>query len=600
MSAMTSLFASLSFTTPWILAALAVLPVVWWLLRVTPPSPRRIVFPPLRLLLGLGGREETPARTPLWLLLLRLVVAALVIVALAEPMLGQPPKLGGSGPLVLFVDNGWTAAHAWDARQAAMSDALTSANRAGRPVAIVPTATALTPNVSLLDAGSALRATRELEPQPWLPDRARAAAALAKIHFATRPEILWLSDGIDQNDARKTAAALSSIGDLQIYGDAPGKGPLALRPAQNEANGFSTIVFRADAHGSRGGEIAAIGSHGENLMSAQFRFADGASVATARISLPLEVRNETARLEIVNENSAGGVQLLDLNARRRAVGLVSASSNDEQPLLSDVYYLQRALSPYADLHKGTIGEALSRGISVLVLADVGRIAGADYARVARFVADGGVLVRFAGPRMTENVDDLVPVKLRTGGRYLGGAMVWASPQHLAPFPDSSPFRGLAVPPDVKISRQILAEPSVELSDRTWARLADGTPLVTAQQRGKGWIVLFHVTAGPSWSSLPLSGLYVDMLRRVLALASGASPGDMGSGASAVYPAFETLDGFGRPHKRLPTFCQFAAWRLARSSRDRPIRRASTAWRGRKSRSMPSARKPFFCRSADWI
>ncbi len=161
------------------------------------------------------------------------------------------------------------------------------------------------------------------------------------------------------------------------------------------------------------------------------------------------------------------------------------------------------------------------------------------------MSDGGLLLRFAGERMTGEVDDLVPVKLRVGGRYLGGALAWAEPQHLAAFSDASPFGGLAVPPDVSVSRQVLAEPSVQLSDRTWARLADGTPLVTAEQRGKGWIVLFHITASPAWSSLPLSGLYVDMLRRLLMLAGGARPGEMTS--AATLPALAALDGFGRLH-----------------------------------------------------
>src|SRR6185295_6603799 len=107
------MLAGLSFTTPWILAGLVILPAIWWLLRVTPPAPRRVPFPPLRLLRGLTASEETPARTPWWLLLLRIFVAALIIVALAEPILGAAPVTRNSGPLVLFVDNGWTAAHAW-------------------------------------------------------------------------------------------------------------------------------------------------------------------------------------------------------------------------------------------------------------------------------------------------------------------------------------------------------------------------------------------------------------------------------------------------------------------------------------------------------
>src|SRR5580698_10503269 len=106
-----TLFGAISFGTPWVLFALIALPVIWFLLRVTPPAPRRVIFPPLRLLLGLNAPQETPARTPWWLLLLRLIAAALVIIAFAEPSIGEAPKALGSGPIVLFIDNGWTAAH---------------------------------------------------------------------------------------------------------------------------------------------------------------------------------------------------------------------------------------------------------------------------------------------------------------------------------------------------------------------------------------------------------------------------------------------------------------------------------------------------------
>ncbi|MBV9571325.1 MAG: DUF4159 domain-containing protein [Alphaproteobacteria bacterium] len=542
------MFASLSFATSWILAGLVVLPLIWWLLRVTPPAPRRVAFPPLRLLHGLRATEQTPAHTPWWLLLLRIIVAALIIVALAGPILGGGAS-PGSGPLVLFVDNGWTSAHAWADRQTAITDALTNASGPGRPVAIVPTAADRAPAVTLMDSGKAMRSARGLVPEPWLPDRKKAAAVLAASHFSTPPDIVWLSDGLDYGDASATARALSRIGHLNVMGDTVGRLPLALRPERNEVDGFATSIARAGGMGGRRGNVLALGSRGEILATAPFRFAAGHDTASAKLRLPLELRNQTQRLAIANEDSAGAVRLLDASAKRRAVGLVSASNaQSEQPLLSDIYYLERALSPYADLHKGTIGDALDRNVSVIVLADVGRIAGSDRDRMVKFLSDGGVLIRFAGGRMTEAVDDIIPVKLRTGGRYLGGALAWASPQRLASFPDASPFRGLAVPRDVTISRQVLAEPSVELGGHTWARLADGTPLVTAAPRGKGWLILFHVTAGPAWSSLPLSGLYVDMLRRLLLLGGGAHPGDVGFNSATVLPPLATLDGFGRLQK----------------------------------------------------
>ena len=144
-------------------------------------------------------------------------------------------------------------------------------------------------------------------------------------------------------------------------------------------------------------------------------------------------------------------------------------------------------------------------------------------RWRNFVESGGVLLRFAGTRLAAGEDDLTPVALRRGGRTLGGALSWETPKHIAPFDKDSPFFGLAAPDEVTVSRQVLAEPEPGLADKTWARLADGTPLVTAAPRGKGLIVLFHVTADTTWSNLPLSGLFVDMLRRVVARA-GAGAG----------------------------------------------------------------------------
>ncbi|MGC2080066.1 MAG: DUF4159 domain-containing protein, partial [Xanthobacteraceae bacterium] len=160
----------------------------------------------------------------------------------------------------------------------------------------------------------------------------------------------------------------------------------------------------------------------------------------------------------------------------------------------------------------------------------------------------GVLVRFAGPRLAASEDDLVPFKLRRGGRILGGSLSWDKPQPLAAFSRDSPFAGMPVPNDVTVSRQVLAEPDATLTDNTWATLADGTPLVTAARRGKGLIVLFHVTGDTRWSDLPLSGTFVEMLKRVVALSGTTTV--MGSGNTqtndvrATVAPTHMLDGFG--------------------------------------------------------
>ncbi|MGQ0742051.1 MAG: DUF4159 domain-containing protein, partial [Alphaproteobacteria bacterium] len=326
------------------------------------------------------------------------------------------------------------------------------------------------------------------------------------------------------------------------------KTPLALRPPETTANGFRVVIVRAEPGPARAGRLIAMDEHGSTLTGAPFRFAAGQKLARGDLPLPLELRNETARIAIAGHEAAGAVQLLDARFRRRPVGVVSGGSADiEQPLLSDTFYIERALTPFAEVRKGTIDQMLDSGVAMLALADVGNLPPSARKRVARFVEQGGVLLRFAGPRLAARADDLVPVKLRTGERVMGSALSWPEPQRLGPFADEGPFRGLAVPRDVTVSRQILAEPSIELSERTWARLADGTPLVTGMQRGKGWVVLFHIAASPGWSSLPLSGLYVEMLRRTLALAEGIKPAAQTERAG-IYPPLQTLDGFGRLQK----------------------------------------------------
>ncbi len=527
----------LSFGTPLILTALLALPVLWWLLRVTPPLPRRTLFPPLRLLRGLQDEEQTPAKTPWWLLLLRLLAAALLILALADPLLGRSPKLMTTGPLVLVVDNGWTAARDWESRQELITDLLRSAK--GRAVAIIPTAGSIP--TGLLNEGEAARLARELKPMPWPGDRAAAAAALGRFNFAAPPALYWLTDGIDDAGSKALRAAFKRYGGASLF--APGHSPLGLLPVTRDASGFSITAIRANAGMPQDIEAGALGVRGETLAATKLHFKRGETRVQGHIALPMEVRNATTRLAITGEESAGAVQLLDRGAAQRSAGIVSENASSEaQPILSDVYYLERALSPYAEIAKGGIAQLLDKRVSVLLLADVAKINGADRDRVKDFVSKGGVLIRFAGERTTNGTDDLVPVKLRVGGRYLGSAMAWSTAQRLAPFTATSPFNGLETPAEVTVTRQVLAEPSAEAQNRTWAQLADGTPLITAQAMGSGWIVMFHTSASPGWSTLPLSGLYVDMLKRLLALSAGTPAREL-AGLTSL-PPVSLLDGFG--------------------------------------------------------
>ena len=541
----------IAFAAPWFLLGLLALPVIWWLLRITPPAPRLVRFPAIRLLFRLPQKEETPAHTPLWLMLLRLLLAAMVILALAHPLHNPNAGLaGGNGPLVLVIDNGWATAQQWPARQKYLGDLLDQAARARRGVMVLATAPSearLAPT-KLLRASEARIIVQALKPMPWPSRLDEAAKALARVKLPGA-SVIWLSDGLEHPGSAVLAEALKRMGPVtQVFGKRKNL-PLILRPPKVKGGQLTVEIERASGGREVLVRVRALDEKGAVLTTTPARIAASKRQVSAVLEMPSELRNRIVRLDILGQKTAGAVVLVDERWRRRPVGIAAASTiRGGQPLLSELYYLERALAPYAELRRASVRELLRRPIAVILLPDGGPSSARDRARLDAWIRRGGLLVRFAGPQLAEGEDDLVPVKLRRGGRSVGGAMTWTKPLGLAPFTQAGPFLGLAVPPEVKVSRQVLAEPVAELAAKTWARLVDGTPLVTAERRDKGWLVLVHTTANPDWSNLPLSGLFVEMLRRLVALSQGVA----GSDANISLPPRESLDGFGRP-TRPPAF-----------------------------------------------
>ncbi len=547
----------LSFAEPALLLGLLSLPLLWWLLRVMPPRPRRIEFPPTRLLFDIAPREETPSRTPWWLTALRLLAAALLILAAAGPIWNpQTSAAGSSAPLAILLDDGWSAASSWDARVKAADELIADADNNRRGVALIPLSEP-TRDITIMPGGTARVALRQLAPKPYSIERVETLPSIERFLKASGDcEIAWLSDGVDTGRGAEFIQGLGKIaGDraLTIFeGGTPSA--LALAAAENAAAKMTVKVLRADG-GAGSGVVRALDQKGSPVGDAHFTFAPRDRETEAAFDLPVELRNDIARLEISGERSAGAVQLLDKRWRRRAIGVVSGSSSDTaQPLLASTFYLTRALAPFADVRladrgapQQAIAQFLDQKLPMMVLADVGTLSPEIRERINAWIEQGGVLVRFAGPRLAQADDDLVPVKLRRGGRSLGGSLTWEKPQHLASFAADGPFAGLAVPKDITVNRQVLAEPDAVLPTKSWASLEDGTPLVTGERRGKGMVSLFHVSADMRWSDLPMSGSFVEMLRRIVDMSgytSSPGAGVASDAAAETVAPLRTLDGFG--------------------------------------------------------
>ena len=543
-----TVFGPIGFLAPWLLVALAALPILWLILRAIPPAPIRQRFPGVALLLGLKDDESVSDRTPWWLLLLRMLAVAAMIIGLAGPVLNpENDGLDGDGPLLVVMDGSWAGAAEWSRQIEAVEGELRRAGTADRQVALLHLSD---PEPAVFQAANTIIARLPgIVPAPWQPGAvADLTARLPEGEFET----VWFSDGVRYPGHAELLEALEARGPVRVTQAVTVV--IALTPAAYKDGLIELTALRVAPGNERGVTVLAQGrdpaGNAAILASANAVFGPGDTSADTALSLPAELRARVTRFEVQGAKSSGAVTLVDDSLRRREIALIAGREGREGlELLSPLHYLERALEPNADLLRGALGDVLPANPDVIVLADVATLSAGEAEAITDWIDAGGLLLRFAGPRVAASdisridEDPLMPVRLRSGGRSVGGAMSWGSPKTLAPFKEGSPFFGLAVPEDVAITAQVMAQPDPTLAERVIAELSDGTPLVTRKRIGQGQIVLFHVTANAEWSSLPLSGLFVEMLER-LAVSSTSSAPEAGDLAGTIWTPQVVMDGFG--------------------------------------------------------
>ncbi|MBE7635535.1 DUF4159 domain-containing protein [Sneathiella sp. P13V-1] len=547
---MFSSLSSLTFAFPWVLSLFIFLPLLYWFLKIIPPRPREIVFPAMRLLLSLPNTEQTAKSIPWWLLLIRMSLAALIIVTLAGPRLHAEADQARSGPLVLLIDNNWQLAPSWRDAEIRILQLIEQAEKNERLIAFLPLATLddKTKNtVDLLTPDVAKSRLGELTPLsiPLSPDfKPEQLAALKNL---TTPEFAYVSSGfISKSDEKSHLALLrflEELGPVTVYQSDLPDGPHIIAPPTHQGSRFVIPVSRAQGSKLAIGRVSGKDSNGKALFVRDYLFEAGKDAMEVAIDLPVSLINTIERLEIVGGNSAASIYLLDNRWQRPEIGIVDQSrQKTSHALLDELHYLRKALHPFFTIQNAPIDELIAEKVQIIILPDTGQLPLITRQKLTTWIERGGLLIRFSGPLLAASGTDFTPVRLRTGNRNLDGSISWSKPAALGPMPEDSPFRNLSIPKNVEVRKQVLAVPSSDLTGKIWAQLNDGTPLVTAAKMGGGQNILFHTTASTAWSNLVLSGLFVEMLREIGFQAN--NPSEFRS-AEATLPPLMILDGLGR-------------------------------------------------------
>jgi hypothetical protein len=315
-----------------------------------------LTFPPTRLLLEIAPKEETPARTPWWLTLMRLALAALVIIGRCRPTLASATRDIDSfhTPRSAFlIDDGWTAAATWDARMRTADDIITRAEDDRRAVALIPLSEG-TRDISLeparLGAGAP---ARHKAATAYTIERSEALSAISQfLNNVHNVDLVWLSDGTDAGREgaarrwRRRCRRHRARDRPERFADRRGR--VTLLPPE-PARPRPRSIFRSScATTSRGSKSTA-------------------SDPPARCNCSI---------------SDGG-------------GARSAWSADRAPIPPSrcwhrPFYLTRALAPFADVRLGDRGapqqaitQFLDQKLPMIVLADVGTLSPEIRERIAR-------------------------------------------------------------------------------------------------------------------------------------------------------------------------------------------------------------------------
>jgi hypothetical protein len=555
------LLSSLSFGTPLALLGLLSLPGIWLLLKIYPPVPKTIFFPAIRFLKKLDNKQETAGKSPLWLLLFRIFLVTILVLAFSNPIYNAKPDFSSKDPLLLIIDNGWSSSLNWEKRKDRLIQLIEKAEQEKLPIIIAQSAKKndiANDQFLILTSKEAKSVVENLTPNPW---PSNYVSMLKKIDLLPKNKeynIIWIWDGIDHenNDSSQILAnKLESIGQLTVVNYFNNSSIKIINSVKTKTNNKLSIeISRNIGSLEETVFIRANGTNGKLLNRKEIVIKENERITETELLIPNELRKELTSVSIENVTNAGAIHLFDEKWRKRTVGIYGdKESFRTQPLLSPAYYLDRAIKSFSDVRIGNLEELINNKTSVIMLPGVGTIREELNIKLKDWIKNGGILIRFAGPNLEAADTDLLPVELRSmDSRSIGGALSWSSPVTITEFPKNSPLSGIEINSDILINKQVIAEPSAELINKTWASLKDGTPLITGQAIQKGWNVFFHITANADWSNLPLTGTFVEILDRIINLSSG----EQDNSNELPLSPYKLLDGFGRlvepPSEALPT------------------------------------------------
>ncbi len=520
---MIELFTNLGFMYPNALWALSVIPIVYLVVKSLPPKPKTFDFSTFYLIQRINNNLTEKKSCPLWLLLLRLLLIIFIIIYFAKPFLNNSKINKKIDNYVVYADMEWSTAANWEKYKSTLMDIMLEAEKLNRNFYLIDSVNnESNKGKKFLSSNHLSNYLRDISPNPWQNDRLNIIKKLDKIEYNQNSRYFYVFSKYDNY----TNENLKS--DIVTY--LGKKYPsLELIYLVNEVTILEKPIIIGESielKVKRLGDLSQdnfiiriTSSNNQIIHEKSYQFEKNKYIRLVKEFFPISVINDFKKVELINQNHAGAVFYFDDLNKKQIIGVLSEDKNyEENPLLSPIYYIIKALGNNNKILIGNLDKLINANADILIFPDTGIVDSKNLMFLKKWVSNGGLLVRFCGSKFVNSDSMLLSSKIEKKRiRYLGGNLSWNNEIGIKEFPSNSIFNGLKIPDNIIIKKQLLFESQSNQEFDILATLKDDTPLVSLKNLGKGKIVFFHFTANNDWSNIPLTSLFVDMLSRATLL-----------------------------------------------------------------------------------
>ena len=518
-------FREISFVYPYLLFIALFLPFIWIFLKTSPPLPNLKKFPAIIFLAKKKSLDQTPEKISYPMVILRLVILIFLIIGFSQPQINKANNNQIQNLIVL--DNSWLSGTSWIDRKQKIIELIQSQESELNNFSIITTTEFSKGNFFNLynkKPSEIIEFVSSLEPLSWEPNYSLLYKKL-KENKRIYDNIYWFTEPLIDKDKESLYSYLSKK-NLKIIKSSEKKILPIVKFSQKENNTYEFVISHPlnifsegviDSFDQEKNLLYRVPYEGKSIQKNEIFF------TKIYINIPLSIREKISYFQINKINSSATKIYLNKIQTKKTIGIVSINQNEKAlKFNSGNYFVDKALDNKFEIKKDSLENLIDMKLKLLFVDDLFLINKLIDAKIISWVKKGGTLIKFGGTNTINNMLDESESSLKDNfsltGRIINvdSQLSLKKSLKISNISINSPLYGLTVPDDIKVKQYIESQPSVTSKKiNIWLSLENGTPLISSISLQKGKIIFFHIPSNATWSNLPLSYFFLEIIERII-------------------------------------------------------------------------------------